>query len=142
VVVVVKRRHRGIYAVAIAAVIGLGLVWRTPALGMPPFLAKYGADALWALMVFLGLGLLLPAWRMVAVAGLAAVISITVEVSQLYHAPWIDEVRPTWLGRLALGDTFAFADIGAFLVGIAVGTVVEWATENRSLTISGSNHAK
>jgi Protein of unknown function (DUF2809) len=96
----------------------------------PPYrtVTKYGGDALWALMVFLGVGFLFPSWGTVPVAGLAAVVPCAVEFSQLYHAPWIDAVRQTLLGRLALGDTFAWADILAYLVGIAFGACAEWAT--------------
>ena len=62
-----------------------------------------------------------------ALGGLAAVVCIAVECSQLYHAPWIDAARRTWFGRLALGDTFAWGDIAAYLVRIGSGGVAEWA---------------
>jgi hypothetical protein len=110
-------------------VIGLGLASRSPTLALPPFAAKYGGDALWALMVFLGLGLLLPRWRTSAVAALASGACCAVEFSQLYHAPWLDAARRTRLGALALGDTFAWADIAAYLAGIALGAVAEWTAQ-------------
>jgi hypothetical protein len=122
-----RARHRGIYLLGIAVVICLGLGSRAEAVGLPPFAAKYAGDALWALTVFLGWGLLLPPWRTAAVAGLAVVVYCAVEFSQLYHAPWIDTARQTTLGGLVLGDTFAWGDIAAYLVGIAVGAALEWA---------------
>jgi hypothetical protein len=94
--------------------------------GLSPFFAKYAGDALWALMVFLGVAFVLPAWTTVAVAGLATAVSCAVEFSQLYHSPSLDAVRRTTLGHLALGDTFAWADIAAYLVGIGVGAAAEW----------------
>ena len=120
-------RSRVAAAVWLGAVICLGLAARADVVGLPPFLAKYGADALWAIMVFLGVGFGFPGWSTGAVAGVAIAISGTVEVSQLYHAPWIDAIRRTTLGHLALGDTFAFGDIGAYLVGIALAATVDWA---------------
>ena len=124
-----RPRHPGVYALGVAVVICLGLGSRSPALALPPFAAKYGGDALWALLVFLGLGLLLPRWRTSAVAALAAGACCAVEFSQLYHAPWLDTARRTRLGALTLGDTFAWADIAAYLVGIAFGAAAEWAAE-------------
>ena len=100
---------------------------RAEALALHTFVGKYVGDALWALMMFLGLGLLLPTPRTVTLAFLAFVVCCTIEFSQLYHAPWIDAARGTWLGRLALGDTFAWGDIAAYLVGIVSGGVMEWA---------------
>lgn len=119
-------RRRGLYALGIAVVIGCGLATRSDALALPAFLVKYAGDALWALMIFLGLGFLLPTWRTVAVAGLATLVCVTIEGSQLYHAPWIDAVRRTWFGRMALGDTFAWGDLAAYLAGIAFCGVIEW----------------
>jgi hypothetical protein len=120
-------RHRGWYALWLTAVIATGLASRWDAVGLPPFWAKYAGDALWALMVFVGVGLVFRGWTTLAIAGLAAAVSCMVEFSQLYHAPWLDAVRRTTLGHLALGDTFAFADIAAYLVGISFGAVIEWA---------------
>jgi hypothetical protein len=113
----------------IAVVICLGLGSRAEAVALPPFVAKYAADALWALLVFLGWGLLLPSWRTAAVAGLAVGTSCAVEFSQLYHAPWLDAARRTPLGALVLGDTFAWGDIAAYLGGIALGAALEWAAQ-------------
>ncbi|HEY1376020.1 MAG TPA: DUF2809 domain-containing protein [Gemmataceae bacterium] len=120
-------RSRGAYGLWVGVVVCAGLASRSDALGLPPFLAKYAGDALWALMVFLGVAFLAPARSTAAVAGLAAVVSCAVEVSQLYHAPWLDAVRRTTLGHLALGDTFAWGDIAAYLAGITLGAGAESA---------------
>jgi hypothetical protein len=120
-------RHRGLYALWTAAVICAGLSSRSEWLTLPPFWAKYSGDALWALMIFLGFGLLLPARSTGAVAAITAVVCGSIECSQLYHAPWIDAIRRTWFGRMALGDTFGWGDLAAYLAGITVGAVVEWA---------------
>lgn len=118
-------RRRGLYAAWIAVVIGCGLASRSESLALPAFLAKYGGDGLWALMIFLAFGFLLPARGTAAVAGLAAAVCAAVEFAQLYHAPWIDAVRRTWFGRVALGDTFGWGDLAAYLAGIAAGIAAE-----------------
>jgi hypothetical protein len=119
-------RHRGLYAFLIAIVICSGLASRSEASGLPPFFAKYAGDALWALMVFLGIGFVLAARGTALVTALAMAASCADEFSQLYHAPWIDTVRRTTLGHLVLGDTFAWGDIAAYLVRVGFGATAEW----------------
>lgn len=121
-------RHRGLYTFWIAVVIGLGLGSRSETIALPLFAAKYAGDALWALMIFLGFGWLLPSRSTAAVAGLAVAVCGVIEFSQLYHAPWLDALRRTWFGRMALGDTFGWGDLAAYLVGIGFGVVGEWAS--------------
>lgn len=61
----------------------------------------------------------------------ALAFAVAVEVSQLYHAPWIDSIRGTRLGSLILGSTFNWPDIPAYAVGILVGVLIDrpWRTE-------------
>lgn len=58
---------------------------------------------------------------------MALVFSWSIEFLQLYHAPWIDSIRSTLMGRLVLGSTFNSPDLIAYLVGIAIGVSVELA---------------
>lgn len=118
-------RQRTLYAVAIALVIGTGLLWRSRLFPLPEFLAKYGGDALWALVVFLGCGFVFRRRPPAQIAWLAVGLAWAVEFSQLYHAPWLDGIRSTPLGRLALGATFNSPDLLAYLVGIAGGALAE-----------------
>jgi hypothetical protein len=116
----------------IVIVICSGLASSSEAVGLPPFFAKYAGDALWALMVFLGIGFVLATRGTALVTALAVAVSCADEFSQLYHAPWIDTVRRTTLGHLVLGDTFAWGDIAAYLVGIGFGATAEWAASRIS----------
>jgi hypothetical protein len=120
------RRHRGIYLLLVCVVIACGLGSRSEIVALSPFFAKYVGNALWALMIFIGLGSVFPSRSTAWVAGWAAAVSASVEFSQLYHAPWIDAVRRTWIGRMALGDTFAWGDMAAYAVGIVFGGLGEW----------------
>ena len=91
----------------------------------PAALGKYPGDALWALMLFAGYCTLLPrivTWKLVA---LALCTSYAVEFSQLYQAPWINSIRATTFGHLALGSTFNWPDLVAYTVGVAIGAGVD-----------------
>jgi len=68
-------------------------------------------------MVFLSWGVALPRASTARVAALALATSFAVECSQLVQADWLSAVRPTALGRLALGTTFHAADFMAYAAG-------------------------
>jgi hypothetical protein len=108
-------------------VIVAGLGWRSAANPVSPFFHKYGGDALWAVLIFLGFRCVLIRTPLIRVTLLALVFCFAVEFSQLYHAPWIDSIRATRLGKLALGFTFNWPDLVAYAVGIAIGYLVETA---------------
>ena len=104
----------------------LGIGSRRFGHSLPDFVAAYAGDTLWALAAFLGFGLILPrasTWR---VALLAMSFSAMIEVSQLYHAPWIDSIRGTTLGGLVLGYGFVWSDLACYAVGVGLGVLVEF----------------
>jgi hypothetical protein len=107
------------------AVIAAGLLWRSRLLPLPPFAFKYGGDALWALVVFYGCGFLLSRTSTARVALIALCLAWGVEFLQLYQAPWIEGLRATVPGRLALGSTFNWPDLLAYALGIAAGAISE-----------------
>lgn len=114
--------------VAIAAgvlVTATGLVWRSGHLPLSPFLTKYGGDALWALLVFIGCGFLLPRAFTLKIAVMSLGFACSIEFLQLYHAPWIDSLRATLPGRLVLGSTFNPPDLIAHAAGVVAGTFCE-----------------
>ena len=109
---------------ALAGTIALGLASRKIP-GVLETFGKYPGDALWALAVFFGWMFLLPRKGTWSIAGIALATSCLVEVSQLYQAPWINEIRRTMLGHLILGTTFSWWDIVAYCVGILVGVAID-----------------
>jgi hypothetical protein len=118
-------RSRRSYAVALLVVIASGLLWRSPAVPLPAFYSKYGGDALWALLVFLGFGFTFARASTLRVTLSALCFSFVVEFSQLYQAPWIQSVRSTRLGALVLGATFNWPDLIAYAAGITAGCLAE-----------------
>ena len=115
------RRSRSARALAIGAVIAAGLASREiEAIAAGP-LGKYPGDALWALMVFLGLGLLARTASTLRLGTAAFAIAALVETSQLWHPSWLDAIRATTLGHLVLGSWFAPGDFVAYAIGVALG---------------------
>ena len=108
-------------------VVPFGLASRRYAALLPEFLAEYAGDTLWAVMAFLGFGFIFRRWSILRVSATALLFSYAVEISQLYHAPWIDTVRHTWLGGLILGFGFLWSDILCYTVGVMLGAAVEVA---------------
>jgi hypothetical protein len=119
------RRNPVIQMILIALVCFLGLGSRRYAQMLPGFIAAYAGDTLWALAAFLGIGLVLPRASTRTIACVAMAVSVAVEISQLYHAPWIDSIRQTTLGGLILGFGFLWSDLACYAVGVGLGIVIE-----------------
>jgi len=48
-----------------------------------------------------------------------------IEMSQLYQAEWINNIRHTTLGGLILGQGFLWSDIVAYTAGVIIGALFE-----------------
>lgn len=120
-----KPRSRIIYALLIVLTIGLGLASRSKQISWPQFIIDYAGDTLWALLVFLLIGFLFPSLSTLRVAIPAALFSLLIELSQLYHAPWIEAIRHTRIGGLILGFVFLWSDLACYALGIAGGAGAE-----------------
>jgi len=106
-------------------VIALGLASRRFRGVLPALVGVYAGDVLWAAMVFL---LIAALWRGASTARVAvgaAAFSLTVELGQLYHAPWIEAVRHTRLGGLVLGFGFVWSDLICYAAGIALAVALD-----------------
>jgi Flp pilus assembly protein TadB len=74
---------------------------------------------------FLAIGLALPRASTWVVAVLALSVSVAVELSQLYHAPWIDSMRSTTVGGLLLGYGFLWSDLACYAAGVGLASLIE-----------------
>ena len=123
------KRNRQTYAVLILLVIVAGLVSRSSAADyLPSFIARYAGDALWALTVYLVLGFIFPGIRTGFAALLTITLSFGVEFSQLYQAQWINTIRETRIGVLALGAGFKWSDLVCYAAGCILGLAGETLT--------------
>jgi hypothetical protein len=118
-------RIRFVYFTAVVVVVLMGLASRRYREHLPSFLAEYAGDTLWALMVFLLVSAVLAGQPLMVRAAISLGLSFVVEISQLYHAPWIDSIRQTTLGGLVLGFGFLWSDLVCYSVGIAIGSLTE-----------------
>lgn len=100
---------------------GLSLRWYGFPLGLPAFVVKYGGSLLWATMMFLLVGVLLPRLTRGQLAAIAMLIAAAVEFSRLVHTPWLDAFRLTTAGALLLGRIFSLWNLVAYAAGIAFG---------------------
>lgn len=119
----------GLALVVIAC--GLSLRWYGFPLGLPAFVVKYGGSLLWATMVFLLIGVLLPRLTPSQLAAIAVAIAVVVEFSRLVHTPWLDAFRLTTAGALLLGRIFSPWNLVAYVAGIVVGVWLDRLMEER-----------
>ncbi|MBB4637230.1 DUF2809 domain-containing protein [Longimicrobium terrae] len=126
-----RPRSRLLYLLLTLATISLGLAARQMRASLPSFINPYLGDVLWAAMVFFLIAALRPAasTRWIAIA--AAAFSLTIELSQLYHAPWIDGIRHTRLGGLVLGFGFLWSDLVCYAAGILLAAAADRALATR-----------
>jgi hypothetical protein len=132
-------RHRGFMAAALIGTIALGLASRKyPAL-FPAALGKYPGDALWAQMVYWLLALWAPGVSAVKLALGSLLVSFADELSQLYQAPWIQQIRATTVGHLVLGSHFSWLDVASYTVGIGMLAPLDaWLHRPRPRTLTGA----
>ncbi|MEK4707512.1 ribosomal maturation YjgA family protein [Bacillus sp. FSL R10-2780] len=120
------KRNRLLYALFTIVVVIVGLSSRKFAFVLPDLLNDYLGDALWALMIFTGFGFLFPKIETRKLAFISLIFCYGIEISQLYHAEWIDSIRATTLGGLVLGYGFLWSDLVAYTIGVGVGMLGEF----------------
>ena len=118
------KRNRSAYAIYIIAVILLGLASRSGSPLIPELFKEYAGDTLWALTVYLTIAFIFPHFSIKRIWIIAAMISLAVETSQLYHSAWIDQIRQSRLGGLLLGHGFLWSDLLCYCSGISIGALL------------------
>ena len=98
----------------------------------PAWVSLYLGDVLWGVMFFGLFALVWPRRSTVALAAWAIGVSIAIELSQLYQAPWINQVRDTRIGGLLLGHAFLFSDLVCVSLGGLLGAAIDvWLLRRR-----------
>jgi hypothetical protein len=111
--------------IALAATIAAGLGSRAAGSGIPRFLKTYAGDTLWASAAYFFIAALLPRTKPTIVAVIALALSVVVELSQLYHATWIDSIRATRPGGWILGFGFLWSDVGCYAAGVMLAFAID-----------------
>ena len=117
------KRRRLLYIISIVIVIALGLASRK-IMGFPYFVYEYVGDVLWAVKVYIIFAVLFPSEKIPLISVVTFFFSFLIEFSQIYHAPWIDSIRDTFIGGLVLGYGFLWSDILCYLIVTAIGAVL------------------
>lgn len=118
-------RNRLTYFISIILVILLGLASRHFSEFLPGWINLYLGDILWAVMVFLMTGFLFRRKSTLWVAAAAIIFSYFIETSQIYHSPWLDNLRRTSIGGLILGFGFLWSDLVSYSVGVVLAVSLE-----------------
>ena len=108
------------YVVAIVTSVFLGLSSRTFSGLIPHFIAKHAGDVLWASMVYFGFRFFLVKRSLTWAVGISVIFSFAIEISQLYKAEWIVEIRNTVIGSLILGRGYVTVDLFRYVIGITI----------------------
>lgn len=119
-------RKRSTYFILTLLTVVCGLLSRSQYVPLPPFIATYAGDTLWALMVFLGVCFIAANRKRWEISVTALVFSFAIEFSQLYQAQWINSIRDTRIGGLILGYGFKYSDLICYSVGVLLGTTIDF----------------
>lgn len=110
-------KKRGIFVSCAIVAMLLGLASRRYGSQLPSFFAENAGDAFWTAVVYCGMGFCVPHSRIVTRAAGTLGFAYSIELSQLYHASWIDGIRATTLGGLVLGFQFVWMDLLRYAAG-------------------------
>lgn len=108
-----KKNPRLLYFILIMVTIGFGLLSRKVT-AVPLWVG----DVLWATMVFYISRFIFIDRPLRWVIVISLIFCYGIELSQLYHAEWIDRIRLTMFGKLVLGSVFSFGDVLSYTAGV------------------------
>ena len=117
-------KRRAIYFILYLIVVPIGYATRKLPQLFHPFIAEFGGDTLWAAMfvfLFRAIWSKTALWKLVLYTYL---FTVAIEISQLYHAPWIDRLRSSFLGKMLLGSGFLWSDLACYLTGVVFAWLV------------------
>lgn len=111
-------RIKYIFIICFIIIIGL-LARKTPSIPL------FVGDILWAAMIFYMMRFLFIQTNFEKLFILSLLFCYFIEVSQLYQASWINNLRKTTIGGLILGHGFLWSDILAYSFGVTIATIIE-----------------
>jgi hypothetical protein len=135
----VEARKRVRSALGAAGIVAAGLGSRRPQ--CPQFVLLYVGDVLWGSLFYVLAAWVMPRARPALLWGVAVALVELIEVSQLYRAPFIDNVRATALGGLLLGYEFLWSDVLCVAFGASLAALVDAWRRVRALRYAERAHA-
>ena len=125
------RSQKIFYFIAIVFTIAAGLGSRSYAGPGASFVHLYVGDVLYATLVYWCFRWMMLVRPRYWAAGGTVALCWLIELGQLYHAPWIDGLRATLLGRLVLGAGFLWSDFPCYTLGAALGWLLDRLYKDR-----------
>lgn len=123
----VKNTSRVInYLILIFLAACLGILSRKYGTILPEFIASFTGDTMWAFALYFVIALFSLKRSFSFKFFWTCLLSALDELSQLYHAPWIDELRNTIVGALVLGNTFVWTDLLCYLAGAVLAVILDY----------------
>lgn len=95
------------------------------------FIANYADDTFWAMAVYFFLRFIIPNKSKITSSIIALIFSVFIELSQFYHAPWLDDIRKTIVGGLILGFGFMWSDLICYVAGVIIGFLIDYLLVNQ-----------
>lgn len=120
-----KNRNRSICILIMISFMVLGLLSRKINENLPVIINVYLGDLLWSMMIYFATTFVFYRSTVVRIIMFSLLFCYGIEVSQLYHEPWIDSIRATTLGGLILGYGFLWSDILSYTLGVAAAAVID-----------------
>ncbi|HEY9195244.1 MAG TPA: DUF2809 domain-containing protein [Mucilaginibacter sp.] len=96
------------------------------------FIPLFIGDILWATMVYFIMRFLFISKSGKFIIVSALIFCFAIEFSQLYKAPWINDIRHTLLGKLVLGQGFLWSDLLCYMAGVGLGSIIDKLIGKRS----------
>jgi hypothetical protein len=88
---------------------------------LPWFLSQYTGDTMWALAFFALFRAILIKSNLFTVFLVTLDFSFLIELSQLWHPDWLENIRRTAVGGLLLGFGFQWTDLICYTAGCLIG---------------------
>lgn len=110
---------------AIAFLLAVGVPSKWYAGPGAAFVVGEAWDACGSAIVLLTARLLLPALRPVTTGLVVAGLLVGDELLQLVHAPWLETLRATAVGRVVLGNGWSLLDLAVITSAVAVTAVLD-----------------
>lgn len=118
------KRNLRIYVPLMLLLVAIGLPTRTAPAYLPHWYNTYAGDFLWAMLIFF-LWCVVFGFETRRAFLVALATTYLIEISQLFHPPWLEQLRSIKIFALILGFGFLWSDILAYALGISLGALID-----------------
>lgn len=105
--------------------IAIGLPARSFQDVLPQWYTLYFGDYLWAMLVLQCYVLVFYKFKFYKVVLITLAFTYLIEISQLFHPPWLEALRDIKIIALVIGYGFLWTDLVAYTLGIFSGAYLE-----------------